>query len=151
LGSDEALSVLTPEFLSLEPGFFATEVAVAVSSLKSLLQLCFSRQIPSEELYLMLGYSISVPPYVREALLSRSIDNDDLFPKLRKPVLITHGAEDSIVRHAVTDQYKAAIPNAQIQTIPNVGHAPFWEDAPTFNRLLREFSRSAPYRSRAAS
>jgi non-heme chloroperoxidase len=35
----------------------------------------------------MLGYNVSVPPYVRQALLSRSINNDDILPAIRKPVL----------------------------------------------------------------
>jgi len=32
LGSDEAISVLTPEFLYFVPGFFATEVEESVCS-----------------------------------------------------------------------------------------------------------------------
>jgi pimeloyl-ACP methyl ester carboxylesterase len=46
----------------------------------------------------------SHPPYVRKALLSRSFNNDDLLPKLRKPVLITHGTDDAVVKSAVIDQ-----------------------------------------------
>ena len=92
LGSDEAASVLTPEFLSLLPGFFATEVEESVRSLGSLLRLCFLQELSAEDLYLMLGYNLSVPPYVRQAMFSRSFDNDDLLPRIRKPVLITHGA-----------------------------------------------------------
>ena len=55
----------------------------------------------------MLGYNVSVPPYVRQALFSRSFDNDDLLPKIRKPVLITHGADDAVVKPAAVDQHKA--------------------------------------------
>jgi non-heme chloroperoxidase len=45
----------------------------------------------------MLGYNVSVPPYVRQGLLLRSFHNYDLLPKIHKPVLITHGAADAIV------------------------------------------------------
>lgn len=55
LGTDEAISVLTPEFLSLVPGFFATDVEESVRSLESLLRLCFAQEPSAEDLYLMLG------------------------------------------------------------------------------------------------
>jgi pimeloyl-ACP methyl ester carboxylesterase len=142
LGSDEALSVLTPEFLSLVPGFFSTDAEESVRSLESLLRMCFAREPSAEDLYLMLGYNVSVPPYVRQALLSRSFDNDDLLTKIRKPVLITHGAVDAVVKPAAVDQHKAGMADAQIQLMANAGHAPFWDDAATFNQRLREFSES---------
>ena len=142
LGSDEAMSVLTPEFLNLVPGFFSTDVEESVRSLESLLRMCFVQEPSAEDLYLMLGYNVSVPPYVRQALFSRSFDNDDLLPKIRKPVLITHGADDAVVKPAVVDQHKAGMAHAQIHMMANAGHAPFWDDAASFNRRLRAFSES---------
>jgi pimeloyl-ACP methyl ester carboxylesterase len=142
LGSEDALSVLTPEFLALVPGLFSTDVRESVGALASLLRMCFAREPSAEELYLMLGYNVSVPPQVRQALFSRSFDNDDLLPQLRKPVLITHGAADAIVRPVAAEQHRAGIAHAQIQLMPNAGHAPFWDDAAAFNRRLREFAES---------
>jgi len=101
----------------------------------------FAQEPPAEDLYLMLGYNLCVPPYVRQALFSRSFDNDDLLPRIRKPVLITHGADDAIVKPAVVDQHKAGITHAQIQMMAT-GHACFWDDAAGFNRGLRVFSES---------
>jgi pimeloyl-ACP methyl ester carboxylesterase len=140
LGSEAALSVLTPEFLNLVPGFFSTDVQESVRALESLIRLCV-QDLSTEDLYLMLGASVSVPVYVRQGLLSRTLDNDDLLSKIRKPVLITHGAHDRVVKTAVVDQHLAGIPHAQVY-MPNTGHAPFWDDAPAFNRRLREFCES---------
>ena len=142
LGSDEALSVLTPELLSLVPGFFATDAEESASSLESFLRLCFAHEPSAEELSVMLEYNVSVPPHVRQALFSRSFDNDDLLPKIRKPVLITHGAHDAIVKPAVVDQHRAGMAHAQIHMMANAGHAPFWDDATTFNQRLRAFCES---------
>lgn len=141
LGTEEAMSVLTPEFIGLVPGFFATDVEESVRSLESLLRLCLAQEPSPEDLYLMLGYGVSVPPYVRQALFSRSFDNDDLLPKIRKPVLITHGANDAVVKPAVVDQHKAGMTHAQVQMMAT-GHASFWDDAPGFNRRLRVFAES---------
>jgi pimeloyl-ACP methyl ester carboxylesterase len=142
LGSDEAASVLTPEFLSLLPGFIATSVEESVRSLGSLLRLCFLQELSAEDLYLMLGYNLSVPPYVRQGMFSRSFDNDDLLPRIRKPVLITHGAKDAVVKRTVLDQHKAGLPHAQIQVMAGAGHGPFWDDAPAFHQHLRAFAES---------
>jgi non-heme chloroperoxidase len=142
LGSDEALSVLTPEFLSLVPGFFATDVEESRQSLESLLRMCFTQTPSAEDLNQMLEYNLSVPPSVRQALFSRSFDNDDLLARIHKPVLITHGAEDAIVKAAVVDKHKAGMSHAQIQMMSNAGHAPFWDDATTFNSRLRAFAES---------
>lgn len=87
-------------------------------------------------------YNLPVPPHVRQALFSRSFDNDDLLPKIRKPVLITHGANDAIVKPAAVDLHKAGMPHAQIHMMSNAGHAPFWDDATAFNSRLRVFSES---------
>jgi non-heme chloroperoxidase len=142
LGSAEALSVLSPEMLSLVPGFFATETQESVRSLTSLLGMCFIEEPSPEDLYLMLGYNLAVPPYVRQALFSRSFDNDDLLPTIRKPVLVVHGAQDAVVNPAIVSHYKAGIAHAQIQLMSGAGHAPFWDDADTFNESLRTFCES---------
>ena len=139
LGSEQAMSVITPEFLGLAPGFFSNDVQESARSLESLLRLCLPEAPSAEELYLMLGYNLSVPPHVRQAMFARSFDNDDLLPTICKPVLITHGARDAIVKPVVVDQHKAGVSHAQIHIMPNSGHAPFWDDAATFNGRLQSF------------
>ena len=133
LGSDAAMSVITPEWLSLVPGLCATDVEESVRSLESLL-LCFLQQPSASDLYLRLGYNVLV-----QGLFSRAFDNDDLLRRIRKPVLITHGAKDAVVKPEVVDQHKASLAHAQIHIMPNVGHAAFWEDSAAFNQRLRAF------------
>lgn len=142
LGSPEALSVLTPEFLAVVPQFLSTDAETSVRGLEGLLRLCFAQELEPSELYLMLGYNVSVPPYVRQGMFSRAFDNDDLLPKIRKPVLITHGAADAIVKTTAVDQHKAAMPRAQVQLMPKIGHGAFWDDAPGFNERLHAFCES---------
>jgi pimeloyl-ACP methyl ester carboxylesterase len=90
----------------------------------------------------MLGYNVSVPPYVRQGLFSRSLDNDDILPDIRKPVLITHGVVDAVVKLAAVDQHKKALPHAQVHLMADAGHAAFWDDAPGFNERLHVFAKS---------
>ncbi len=142
LGSNEAMSVLTPEFLSVVPQFLATDGETCVRGLEGLLRLCFAQELCAAELYLMLGYNVSVPPYVRAGMFSRSFTNDDILPRIRKPVLITHGAQDAIVKPSVVEQHTSGMPHAQVQVVPNAGHAAFWDDAAGFNQRLRAFCES---------
>jgi non-heme chloroperoxidase len=142
LGSDQAFSVLTPELLDLVPGLFGNETEESVRSLTGLLRLCFVRDPLPEDLYAMLGYNLSVPPAVRQALLSRTVDNDDLLRTIRKPVMVIHGTQDAVVKPSVVDQHKAGIAHAQVHVMPGVGHAPFWDDPQMFNRYLRTFCQS---------
>jgi pimeloyl-ACP methyl ester carboxylesterase len=143
LGSEAALSVLTPEFLALVPGFFSSDADVTERSLESLLRMCVASELPAADLYTMLGYNVTVPPTIRQALFSRSFDNDDLLPTITKPVLITHGADDAIVNPSIVEEHRSRIPHAQVHVMPDAGHAPFWDDAPAFNQRLAEFCDSA--------
>jgi non-heme chloroperoxidase len=72
--------------------------------------------------------------------MSRQVDNDDLLPTLRKPVLMTHGIDDAIVLLRMAKHNAEKIPHAQTSYYPSIGHAAFWEDADRFNRELRAFA-----------
>src|SRR5713226_615085 len=48
----------------------STDAETSVRGLEGLLRLCFAQEPSASELYLMLGYNVSVPPYVRQALFS---------------------------------------------------------------------------------
>ena len=139
LGSEDAMSVLTPELLGIFGDFLSTDAEASVRGSKGLLRLCYPHEPSPAEQYVMLGYNMSVPPYVRQALFSRSFSNDDLLPKIRKPVLITHGTADAVVKPAAVEKHKALLPHAQVHLMANAGHAAFWDDAPEFNRRLHAF------------
>ncbi|HEV8237352.1 MAG TPA: alpha/beta fold hydrolase [Gemmatimonadaceae bacterium] len=140
LGSAAAFGVLTPEVLALVPGLFATDTETSVAALDSLIRLFFVHTPSAAELYTILGYNVSVPPFVRQAMFSRTLDNDDLLPTIRKPLLLTHGAADAIVKVEVVEQIRQLVPHAEVQIMPNAGHAPFRDDASSFNRRLSAFA-----------
>lgn len=111
--------------------------------MSSLIRLCFASDLTDEERYLLLGFNVSVPPHVRQAMFSRAFDNDDLLPKIRKPVLISHGGADEVVSLSVIDRQMSHLANCRTHVIANAGHACFWDDAATFNERLREFVATA--------
>jgi pimeloyl-ACP methyl ester carboxylesterase len=142
LGSEDALAVLTPEFLAIVPAFFSTDTETTVHGMDTLLRLCFSPEPSAPEKLLMLGYNLAVPPYVRQGMFSRVLNNDDLLGKITKPVLITQGDADAVVKPSILDQHKAAMPHAQIHLMRDTAHAAFWTDAAAFNNRLHAFCDS---------
>ena len=150
LGSAAALAVLTPEVLAVVPGLFSTDTETSVAALQSLVHRFFVRSPSAAALYEILGDNASVSPAVRQAMFSRTIDNDDLLPSIRKPVLITHGAADAVVKVDVVAEYQRLLPNAEIQIIAESGHAPFRDDATAFNRRLAAFAEEVERANRAS-
>jgi non-heme chloroperoxidase len=142
IGTPQATALLTEAFLDLVPGFFATDAAESVQSLESLFRLCLVAEPSAADMYLMLGCAVSTPPHVRQAMLSRSLDNDDVLATIHLPVLMTHGLEDAVVRPEAVDEHKASIKHAELHRMQGAGHAPFWEKAEEFNRRLRTFCES---------
>jgi non-heme chloroperoxidase len=91
------------------------------------------------DFYTMLGYNLSVPIKVCEALLERSVDNDTIISKIEIPTHITHGDRDTSVLVSMAHHNHAQIPNSSLSIFNGVGHAPFYEDPVRFNRELITF------------
>jgi pimeloyl-ACP methyl ester carboxylesterase len=140
LGTQKVLSMLTPEFLTLIPGFFSSNPGDSRRSLGSLIRLCHLREPSAEDFEQMLEYNLAVPAYVRQGMFSRTLDNADLLPSIRKPVLIIQGERDAVVKAVAVNHHKADLPHAQVVVMPNTGHAAFWDNASEFNQHLRDFT-----------
>ncbi|MGH8906344.1 MAG: alpha/beta fold hydrolase [Egibacteraceae bacterium] len=138
VGTKAARIFVSDEFRALVPGLFSNSVDESMRALAELMRLCHP-ETGLTDLYFFLGYNTIVPPYVREGLLSRILDNDDVLEKLRTPALVIHGTSDRIVFPELAERHARVIPNARLSLYEKVGHAPHWESAERFNRELREF------------
>jgi pimeloyl-ACP methyl ester carboxylesterase len=58
---------------------------------------------------------------------------------IRCPVLVAAGEDDLIAPPRYARQLAARIPQARLEVLPGVGHAPPIEDSRLFNRLLADF------------
>lgn len=130
---------LGQDFLALVPGLFSEQVADSVSALQRFLRLCVHEEPSPEDFYFMLGYNMIVPPYVREGLFARNVNNDALIQATRKPVSLVYGEADQIVSPRMCAHMETLVPQATVATYPDVGHMPFWEAPERFNRELGDF------------
>ena len=137
---ESVLPFLGPEFLACVPGLFATDAAESMAALQTFVGLCREDRPDPEDFYCVLGYNAAVPPAVRQALLDRTVDHDDVYAGLDLPVLVVHGLRDRVVTAASGEHLAAITPNATASYYAGVGHAPFREAPERFNEELRAFA-----------
>jgi non-heme chloroperoxidase len=137
---ESAMRFLGPDFAGCLPGLLANDVNESMSAVGSFVRLCREDSAGFDEFYRVVGYTAMVPPGVRKALLSRTIDHDEIYAGLDLPVLIVHGLEDRIILPAMSEHLAALIPNATTSYYQGIGHSPFREAAPRFNDELRIFA-----------
>lgn len=147
MGGKEALSLLGREFTALTPGFFSNDVLESITALQKLIGLLTYQEQSLADFYEMLGYNASVPPYVRQALFSRRVNNDDLLAEIKIPVLLTHGTADRVILLAASEHYARLIGGAKTSLYPETGHSTALEDPTRFNTELAAFVRECGGRS----
>jgi pimeloyl-ACP methyl ester carboxylesterase len=130
---------LGSDFLAVVPALFSNDATESVAALSRFLRLCVYEEPSAEDLYAFLGWNALVPPYVRQGLLARTVDNDEVFAGTQKPVSLVYGEADQIVSPRMCTHLEALIRHLEVSTYAKVGHMPFWEQPARFNRELREF------------
>ena len=119
----------------------AAEIDAAIAFLDG----CYGRKPSEADFRRALAYNMQVPAAVRRAIAGWSTDATqtiDALRRVRVPILITHGRDDTVVLPAAADMTAAAIPHARQSWFDGCGHSPFCEDAPRFNVELLAFVRS---------
>jgi pimeloyl-ACP methyl ester carboxylesterase len=77
----------------------------------------------------------------RSLMRGEGVDQKRAVEEARVPVAMVNGEADTVTRLS----YVAALDYSTLWTgachvIPNAGHAPFWDQPDTFNRLLAQFA-----------
>lgn len=95
-------------------------------------------ETPEEWMYAEL---LKTPTETAAAMLAAVADTDlrPLLPRLELPVLLVNGGR-SVVPPEVGAWLEEQLPRARRVLLEEAGHGPFWDDAPGFNRAVREFA-----------
>lgn len=96
---------------------WANDALESDQTLQKYVLLCFNRFPSVYDYFFILGFNKIVPPYVREGMTSRNQSNNDLLPKIKLPVLITHGDQDNIVLLRTAFHTARLMPQAQMHSI----------------------------------
>jgi pimeloyl-ACP methyl ester carboxylesterase len=115
------------------------DLTANIRASRKLVHASFAQPPSGEELDITLAYTMLVPARVRAALLDRTHNDGGVLGAFRIGALVTHGSLDRVVLPAAGKYTAAAIPDARLSLYGGIGHSPFFEDAPRFNRELSEF------------
>ena len=141
IGSDGAIE-LGEEYVGLMDGLTSTAAEESVRACEALVRVCRGDELPAEELYTDLGYTVAVPPRVRDALRARVVNHERVLRSLDLPVMFFQGSDDAVVLAATAARYAAMTPDAELVTYDGVGHSPFREVPERFDADLRAFLAS---------
>ena len=130
------------------PGFFENfadctnpDLAISIPGIVKFLHDCFEIEPTPDEFSAMVGFNCVVSPTTRANLAARNVDNADILETIDIPVLVTHGEADRVVLPEAGKYFLKHCGTARESWYPEVGHAPFFEDAPRFNREIADLAR----------
>jgi non-heme chloroperoxidase len=127
--------------MPLIPKTATEDLAKNIEATKAFIRGCFEKQPTTEEFETILAFNMVVPPKIR-SWLRRPAPYEEALKAVSVPSLVTHGIEDRILGIGVGKYLVATVPGAKASFYEGIGHSPFWEDAPRFNRELVEFVNS---------
>jgi pimeloyl-ACP methyl ester carboxylesterase len=104
---------------------------------------CFAIVPPAAVLDAIYDYNMIVPALVRSHHIRRPPSVGAVWPTLDIPVLVTQGSEDRLVLRGLGEWTASVIPGAELSLYHGIGHTPFVEDRPRFERELTAFVERA--------
>lgn len=125
-------------------GAYSTDQEVALTSIIGFLRACFAAPLSKQDLAMMTGLNMLVPPAVRKAARLREDGPDSsVLVAMEKPVGLFWGEAEKVCTRPMFEATQAALPRATSFTYPGAGHAPFWERPDAFNADLATFADTA--------
>jgi non-heme chloroperoxidase len=113
-----------------------------IEATAAFLRACFHKPPTDKEFATQLAFNLMTPPEVPAAIRSWPPHIPETQAALRAvtvPTLVTHGRMDAVVLPAAAEATLSLVPGSQASWYDDCGHAPFFEDAPRFNRELSAF------------
>lgn len=133
-----------PENRPLLPLTASPDLGIRIDAIRSFLRSCFKTQPDTAAFERMIAYNAQVPQYVLSSIMvGISLNADDAYRRVSKPVLVTHGAQDGQISVKITEFDKSVMPHATVSIYEGSGHSPFYEMVPRFNDELAAFVRSS--------
>ena len=145
----DAVTKLSPDLLTPLAGRYAAstsshDLAVRTAETADFLLACFHNAPSGADLRQMLVVNGMTARAVNEGFTRTTTpDMEPAFARYRKPLMLSHGAHDRLVRLAMTKRIHALRPDARLSVYANSGHSPFYEEPKRYNHELAAFVPSA--------
>lgn len=148
----DAVTKLSPDLLTPLAGRYAAstsshDLAERTAETAAFLLACFHQPPTGVDLQQMLVVNGMTARAVNEGFTQTTTpDMEPVFAQYRKPLLVTHGVHDRLVRLAMSERIHAQRPDVRLSLFENSGHSPFYEEPQRFNRELAAFVTAASRR-----
>lgn len=135
------------EVLTLWEGIFATQGAVAWSRTSWAWVFTYRWYRDPANLINLLEAAEQEPPpqtfdmYERQSNAAANFDRLGDIGAITAPTHVIAGEEDYLTPVRFSEEIAAAIPNAKLSVMQDVGHGMFWERTDDFNALVLDFIR----------
>lgn len=145
----DAVTKLSPDLLTPLAGRYAKStsshnLAERTAETSDFLLACFHQPPTGADLQQMLVINGMTARAVNEGFTkTTTADMEPAFARYRKPLLLTHGAHDRLVRIAMSERIRALRPDAKLSIFNNSGHSPFYEESRRYNHELAAFVTAA--------
>jgi len=116
------------------------DIAAGMQSGHTFVGLMTARPAPPDIAEIMFVTNQMLPAYARRALAELKLQNDDVIPRLRVPILLLAGDKDLSQPAPVLAAVAASLANGRLVTVPGAGHATFIDAPEVFERELRQFA-----------
>ena len=124
-------------------GMTGSDPAVEIAATRAFVRACFANQPPEDIIEQIVAQNMLVPAPVRRAHLTRPPSDGAVLRTIDVPVLVTQGSDDLLVSRGLGTLTAALVPGARLSMYEGIGHTPFVEDLPRFNRELAAFVTAA--------
>ena len=125
------------------PAVKPRDLGSRIEFVSAFLRACFHKQPTDKEFAVQLAFNMMAPQEVQDAIRSWPGNipaTQEALRAVKVPTLVTHGRMDNVVLPAAAEMTLSLVPGAQASWYDDCGHAPFFEDAPRFNRELAAFA-----------
>ena len=126
-------------------GMLSPDLEKNIRATASFVRACVAAPLTAEDFELMFGYNMASPVFARAATLKWSGGTDfaAALPRIKVPVLISHGRRDQVISPDVATEAGRILPAAKISWYEEAGHSPFFENAARFDAELAAFVDAA--------
>lgn len=148
----DAVTRLSPDLLTPLAGRYAVStsshaLAERTAETAAFLLACFHQPPTGIDLQQMLVVNGMTARAVNEGFTRTTTpDMEPVFARYQKPLLVTHGIHDRLVRLAMSQRIRALNPDIRLSIFNNSGHSPFYEEPRRYNRELVAFVTAATRR-----
>lgn len=131
--------LLGPAALTYGGLLASPDLQIRSDAIANFLASCFVEQPPEHEYRRLLVINGMVPKALQIGVQQTARDETDAAWQLAPKLLVTWGDQDAHTKYEMSRRLLDLHPSAELSVYEGIGHAPFYEDAPRFNKELAAF------------